>query len=302
MKHSYPIKYAVMPIETRNCRDGIPYTIYNIISKCYVLEDRTIYTECGESKKEYRVCFPFQNDCGVIFNKIYPDKHDAITIDKVFDTYDEALEEKEKCNTETLDYGYFSFDDFKDFKKTREEKKTYFCELEKLIEDNTPELDASIIPRKHITVEIKSDNSGYYSLSDSFYFNLYRMADRRWNKETSFIVYSLSDDECKKLINQFDNKNMDLTNFIHTPLFLGTGGNNIVKLISPTGDKCDLVIDRDSCWLSREEPIEEPQKFDMIVFTNETYIDVLNSFNLNPQINSTIELGYQRQMWSLHKL
>ena len=67
MKYNYPVKYAAMPIieqvgwsqglnELERNYDVICY----IVSKCYLLSDKTKYKENGKKEKEYEVVFPYQ--------------------------------------------------------------------------------------------------------------------------------------------------------------------------------------------------------------------------------------------------
>lgn len=306
MKYSYPIKYAVMPIKTRFGRDGNPYTIYNIISKCYLLEERKKYNENGYEYIEYYVVFPFQNDCGVVFRKLYPDIRDASIVKNVYDTYDEAKEEKEKRNIKTLCLTLSSYDSYDEYLNVRKQRETYFHKLEELIEKNTPELLVGMVPKKHKIVEVKPEIESYLVLNDeSFYFNLYCLTKHSYdNKAKNFVIYSINDDEYNKLVQLVNNVNISFDNFMHTPLIMGTEHYNVMKLISPSGDKCDLVVDHidENCYYSNQKIFNEPSSFDFIIFTTETYTDILNSFNLNPDIETTIDIGYQRQMWSLYKL
>lgn len=306
MKYNYPIMYAVMPIQTKDCRDGVPYTIYNIISKCYVLEERIKYTDYGEEYTEYHVDFPFKNDCSSIFRKVYPDAHNVFVKENIYRYYEEALEEKERCNAELILSS--SYGSFEEYEARMQEKELYFHNLEELIEKNTPELHVGKIPKTHITIEMADNEKKFYIRPDSFYFNLYSLTDS-YDKGANFIIYSLSDEDCYRLRSALlDRKETDITRFMHTPLIMGTKGVDMVKLVSPSGEKCDLMVRRDYCWFpkdnrfTRDKSFGEPSHFDKIFFTNETYIDVLNSFSLNPEISSTIDLGYQRKMWSLYKL
>ena len=105
MKINYPIKYAAMPIieqvgwshglhELEREYDVVCY----IVSKCHLISDLTKYTEDGRSVKQYEVVFPYQPGEFSRWQRVTPSYnliHGYCTngnkVDKIFDTYEEAL-------------------------------------------------------------------------------------------------------------------------------------------------------------------------------------------------------------------
>lgn len=57
MKNNYPVKYAVMPIKKY---DG--ETMINIVSKCYLMSEETVYVKASEYKVKYSIFIPYQFD------------------------------------------------------------------------------------------------------------------------------------------------------------------------------------------------------------------------------------------------
>ena len=103
MKYNYPVKYAAMPIieqvgwthglnELERDYDVVCY----IVSKCYLVSDRTNYKENGKNEKEYQVVFPYQPGQYNNWERVTPSFNNGCTnsnfVEKVFDTYEEALE------------------------------------------------------------------------------------------------------------------------------------------------------------------------------------------------------------------
>ena len=73
MKYNYPVKYAAMPIieqvgwshglnELERNYDVVCY----IVSKCYLLSDKTKYKENGKNEKEYEVVIHIKKDNTII--------------------------------------------------------------------------------------------------------------------------------------------------------------------------------------------------------------------------------------------
>ncbi len=117
MKYNYPIKYAVMPIyEQVGWRCGLndlerEYGIvYNIVSKCYVINETTNYFATGNSEKRYGVVFPYNRD-GIYeeWNRVFPSYNEDLqnsnltTVDNIYDDFDKALENANMKNMEVLE-------------------------------------------------------------------------------------------------------------------------------------------------------------------------------------------------------
>ena len=104
-KINFPVKYALMPIKEY---DSIisNFIVKNIrtsayaVSKCYLVEDSTVYDMDGNSKKNYKVIFPYAEVfLSDEFNYIKNDFSNLnITISKVDEVFDDYISAKEKCD------------------------------------------------------------------------------------------------------------------------------------------------------------------------------------------------------------
>ena len=125
---NYPVKYAVLELQVDG---GIRYDYEDItkgfvVSKCYVLEDRLIYSYNGSAFQKFVVSFPYDNFeyFMIWFNKnshkyssymcdlyknYYESKHDPSrehlrenyplhVVGELFDTYEEAKELEDNKN------------------------------------------------------------------------------------------------------------------------------------------------------------------------------------------------------------
>ena len=204
MKYNYPVKYAAMPIieqvgwsqglnELERNYDVICY----IVSKCYLLSDKTKYKENGKKEKEYEVVFPYQKGEYHSWNRVIPSfnvfNHTCMNsnvIEKVFDNYEEALEvATQKDLADKISKKREEFND----------RLSRYKMLEQQILINTSDLEQSNI--KELNKLIINNKDEMKILSSSLYEYL------KCSSYSKFIVYSISPeqyDKLKVLINNQD--------------------------------------------------------------------------------------------------
>lgn len=136
MEINYPIKYALLPIEST--KNGETFVNKHIVSKCFVIEETTKYG-ASDVKKDYVVVFPYyycsRNGMWLINRSLTEllsgaslELNDIASVNTsaVFDTYEEA-EEYLKNNANS----YQLFDEYINISK---ETIDYVDEVYKLLE------------------------------------------------------------------------------------------------------------------------------------------------------------------------
>lgn len=89
-EYNYPVKFAVMPIYENN------KLVFNIVSRVYLISEKTIYDKSGDIKVEIEVFFPFVKNIETnTYQRIEPTfKYDVMInaqiVDEIFETYEEA--------------------------------------------------------------------------------------------------------------------------------------------------------------------------------------------------------------------
>ena len=298
MKNNYPIKYAVIPmIEQIGWTSGLHElereygTVCYIVSKCFLLNEEIIYDKEGTSKKRYKVKFPFSED------SYYPrweredpiysfngDAIDVLSVDKVYDNYEEAKEEKEYKNIvlRTNRLSLFMSEE-ENAKSVNEFNNTleYYNKLESLIEDNTKDLVVNNKPKEQNFISL---SNGEYCRHDLSLYYLIE-SDYVYEKE-NYIAYTVTEEEYKKLKTTLPD---DIKDFIHTPLMIHTANSKIIKLI--TDDEPKYIKPGRYVKLIEEDiKMENMEKVDRIVFTLENYKDILNSYHINEENQRVIQL------------
>ncbi len=285
MKYNYPIKYAAMPImeqvgwshglnELEREYDVVCY----IVSKCFLLSDKTKYQENGESEKEYEVVFPYQKG-QYSWERVKPSSSNSCYVDKVFVSYKDALEYVKEKNHKLSTKIAFTSNLSKDYStkiKEFKDKVHKYNLLEQQILTNTTDLDSSyqkkldniIIYNKGILKEINSNIYEYLNYSN---YN-------------NYIVYTLSLKEYKELLTIRDNKEIEDNILKKIPILYHNGKENPqVKLVINDNGKVLYYINK---WESLIPYEKENLFFDLsmineqceYVFTTETLSDIVNSF------------------------
>lgn len=102
----YPVRYALLPVKAqRKNKEGEVFYIDEcyIVSKAYVTEEHILFLEDGSIGGNYKVCFPYLvYSNGIDMEKKtpidYKKKDHEATVFYLYDSYEEAKEEKDKRN------------------------------------------------------------------------------------------------------------------------------------------------------------------------------------------------------------
>ena len=303
MKNNYPIKYAAMPIiEQTGWVPGLNelereyWIVCYIVSKCYVVGREEKYNMYGNTLCEYKVVFSYgkDNQYGDL-SRVEPEFclmngrcNNSTNVDKVFDSFEEAKEETEKKNKEILskELSYIRVDDnfhqnVSLVREKHEEVVSYYQEIENMIEENSADLVVNDKVKEQ-SVIFERNNSW-----KKIEYSLYDMI--RLYSDEDFIAYNVSLDDFKKIEEQLKNgEQIDTENIKKNCLLISSSWDKKVKVIN-----CDS-IDR-SCFYIEEGSLYYDDKLDFsmdfindnttIVYTVETYDDVINSYIVNYVMN-----------------
>lgn len=306
MKYNYPVKYTAMPIieqvgwnhglhELERAYDVVCY----IVSKCYLISDRIKYKENGESEKEYEVVFPYENgQYSNSWEKVTPSfNHGCVNstfVEKVFDTYDDALEFATNKNKDLCEKTWIYLPYTKDMKNQIAKKVEEFNDklsryklLEQQILFNTADLEQSKV--KKLDKLIKKSNGEIKVLGNTLYNYL------TYSTYSSFIVYSISKEQYNQLLTLIINQDSpDISSVFEN-------ASPILYHDYKIDDKNIMVIDKNGNilyylneWeslISNDDQELPPIKLDTIdketeyLFTTETLEDIILSFNQPEYIN-----------------
>ena len=304
MKNNYPIKYAVMPIiEQTGWYPGLhelerEYGIVcYIVSKCYVVGREEKYNRYGNTICEYKVVFSYgkDNQYGGL-SRVEPEFclmngrcNNFTNVDKVFDSFEEAKEETEKKNKEILskELSFIRVDD--NFnqnvslaREKHEEVVNYYQEIESMIEENSTDLVVNDKVKEQ-SVIFERNNSW-----KKIEYSLYDMI--RLYSDEDFIAYNVSLDDYKKIEEQLKNgEQIDTENIKKNCLLISSSGDKKVKVINYDSK------DKGSCFYIENGSLYYDDKMDfsldsisgntLVVYTIETYDDVINSYIVNYVMN-----------------
>ncbi len=107
MELNYPVKYALMPVREQVGREY--EIVMYIVSKCYLISEKKIYSGDGKCSCSYEVVFPIIiDDERNIFVSLpqYSDKEECVNsliVDRLFDNFMEASKVASKKNQKILD-------------------------------------------------------------------------------------------------------------------------------------------------------------------------------------------------------
>ncbi len=304
MKYNYPVKYTAMPIieQVGWSRGGNELernynVVCYIVSKCYLISDRTKYKENGKSEKEYEVVFPYQNSQNHnVWERNVPSFNNGCTnseyVEKVFDTYDDALKfvtekNKELYNNElkTLPNRNNLNDQVSKKRQEFSDRLSKYKQLEQQILSNTRGLEQSSVKELD---KIIINNKGKMKVLHS---NLYEYLN--YATCSDFIVYSLPQEQYSELLESINKK--DLTNahcdFNADPILYydHNANKNNIMVINKDGD----ILYRINEWgslisneLQHLPSIKLSTLDDEVVrsFTTETLEDIMLSFNRNKYV------------------
>ena len=271
MENNYPIKYAAMPIIEQV---GFTYGINElereydivcyIVSKCHLISNLTKYKKDGSTILEHEVVFPYRLSDFSKWKRVFPEYNlygqctNSIKVDKMFDSYEDALkyvlDKNEKLCEKAYTYLPFSKDLVDEIKSKKNEfgiKLKEYKILEEQILLNTNDMKIGEIKKLNNVIKIENNHGKLLQSSIYEVLNLF--------KNEKFIVYSISDKQYNDLIKLIDNKKDNEVNYLKSQAqFL---------LINQTKD--DLNIDENT----------------LVFYTTETIEDLLNSYKEYPEID-----------------
>ncbi len=306
MKYNYPVKYTAMPIiEQVGWSHGLNELERNydivcyIVSKCYLVSDRTKYKENGTNEKEYEVVFPYQNGQNYnIWERVTPSFNNGCInsnfVEKVFDTYEDALEFTTHKNKKLCEKTWVYLPYTKNLNNQISQKIQEFNDrlsryklLEQQILFKTSNLEQSNVKALDKLI-INSKGKIKVSLS-----NLYEYLN--YSTYSRFIVYSISQEQYNKLLTLISNQDLpDVSNVIEN-------ASPILYHDHKTNDKNIMIINKKGNILyyinewgylisndKQELPSVELSAIDNeteYLFTTETLEDIILSFNQPKYIN-----------------
>ena len=295
MKHNYPIKYAVLPIKDKNSRDDPWYDICYVIVKCYVLEERKHHRIDGKNDTNYFVVCPYHYDQTYFhWVKSPPDDYYGEWVKAVYDTYEAALEEKERKNAEVYP---LVLDDKKRKKYVQlyQDQIELFNQFEKDVEEGTKELQVNNKPDKQYVFSFSLNDNKLHKQK----YTLYELIEWSYNEliRNPFIVYHVNPYVFRKLNEMAQNEESNVSNYTHIPLLMNSKDNEYMKLVSHEGNVRYLrrANNSDHFWNSEESKFQECETVDNYIFTLEDYNDIVNAYGLDSNKNR-LNYGEQHQL------
>ena len=319
MKNNYPIKYAVMPIKEQigwvhglNELEREYGIVCYIVSKCYVVSRKEKYNMYGNTIFEYQVVFTYEKDDSYrCLSRVEP-RYDfygrcsnSTNVDKVFDSFEEAILDAKKKNEKIVNkkISFLHFDDkFLEnvslLRREHEEKVNKYRKIERMMEKNSSDLVVNNKVKEQ-TVIIKRNNSYNkkdYSLYDviKLYNDVYSNKDFMKiydnTADENFIAYNVSLDDYKKIEEQLKNgQEVDTDSIEKNCLLISIGGGKKISVINYDAK------DKRSCFYIEDGFLYYDDKINFsissisddttIVYTVETYDDVINSYIVNYVMN-----------------
>ncbi len=277
MKYNYLIKYAAMLVDE---------TCY-IVSKCYLLNAKTIYNENGKKEIEYEVAFPYQKKDN-IWKRVPPSfKHGIVY--EVFDTYEEAVKDVSSKNRELCERTWINLARTDDYHEQVSKKEENFNNmlakykvLEQQILDNTLDIDQANVKELNEILKVSKDKIEI--LSSSLYEFL------KFSSYTKYVVYSLPLEQYRKIVELMTNskgKGVPRTLLQASPiLYHNPEEEKRIMVLSKNGvvtyyiDDREVLIDNDE--FVKLDSFDEDAKQ---VYTTETFEDIILSFQKHKHID-----------------
>lgn len=300
MKINYPVKYALMPIiEQVGWTHGLHElerdydVVYYVVSKCYLINDTTKYKEDGSIEREYEVVFPYQPSEFNSWKREKPSYNlmhggciNSNKVDRIFDTYEEALKCAKGKNESLCEKTWVSLPITDDILDKIEEKKSEFnskaeeyLALQELISLNT--LDMEVKENKELDYVIEVSKNGTRVLK----CNIYEII--RLFSSDSFAVYNISKKDYDRItkngnieeIKDCTKKGIVLHKDKNDAIILATGEDIGAYYIENNGMGYDQKLDRvdHTSFSSLNEDT-------LTFYTSETLIDLIKSYKKYPVI------------------
>lgn len=301
MKNNFPIKYAVMPImEQTGWSHGLHELVrdYNevayIAAKCYLITERKKYSINGKTNISYEVVFPFEKK-DYDWKKIEPEYNvrgnccNSIMVDKVFNSFEEALIEAQNKNDELVSDSVRYCDLSKAESKISERKirMEYYKSLEQLIEQNTGDLNVCEEPKEQTTVIVgeknkKIDESLYnvINLWDTSFFKVYSLTPEEYEQITEDLANGLPLEKYNKrllMVNNPQTKKLEIIDYKNKD----TNYNFYDGSLRKSDNEKSYISDINT------EKFNTPL---ISFYTLETYDDAVKSF-VSKYLGNKLELG-----------
>lgn len=309
MKINYPVKYTAMPI-VKSVGWGIGLNelekeygvVCYIVSKCYLLSDLTRYKENGQSTKEYEVVFPYQYD--EIYSRkwertiptfnCYNDNCDNSNIvEKVFDSYEEALEFTITKNNKLCEKTWINLPCTKDMIQKISDKVNQFNYmlarykmLEQQILYHTSDIKQSNTKELKRLISIKNSKGKVIS------GNLYEFL--RFTYDNTFIVYSVSEEQYDKLRELTKEESIsDVTSIIGpvNAILYHDSKEPIIRIISPNIDdvyyfeESELLRHNNKFKKVTQKELDNVDEKTYHFYTTEKVEDIMASFRIHDDID-----------------
>ena len=296
MKNNYPIKYAVIPmIEQIGWTPGMhdlekEYgTVCYIVSKCFVVNETKEYKQNGKAVTSYNSVCPFEyrdfdiwKRCEPSFNLIHGHCTNEIITSEIYDTYDEAVVEKNQKNSKlkTNRWVFLPYDEkFKEkvdkLNAEFDETLSFYNQLERMIEKKTSDLKTNNEIREQSV--FKYQNGELKNIQESIYsiMGLYDNYD--------FRVYNVSESEFEGLKNGvFDLSKNSL------PLIIYDSKAKVMRLMNP--GMPDRFINNGAIQDYYYGTLRRPGSKCPVFYTLETYQDIVDSYQITNINANTIKL------------
>lgn len=320
MKYNYPIKYAVMPIYEQvgwchglNDLERKYEIVYNIVSKCYVINETINYFATGKSEKRYDVVFPYiKSGMYEEWNRVFPSYNEDLqnsnltTVDNIYDDFDKALENANMKNMEVLEkmelgIPYTSDNAYKErideinrIYKKREKK---YKKIEELIDIDTQDMKINSIRKEQSIITMNEANDKIISISIYGFIKYYR--------NCPFYVCTVSNDQYKQMKKQIITTGRLAERNPHSSVEYDKFGyllandieNEIIRITNSSDKSGSYYLDDNEilCYDSDMKPFDKDSQFSkrimgIKVYTTETYDDIINAYKKS----HTIDLAKQK--------
>lgn len=302
MKINYPVKYAIMPIiEQVGWTPGLHElerdydVVYYVVSKCYLINDLTKYKEDGSIEREYEVVFPYQPSEFNSWKREIPSYNlihggciNSNKVDRLFDTYEDALKFATLKNERLCEQSWISLPIREDILERIEEKKTEFdnkskeyLALQELILLNTGDMEISQGKKLDNVIEVSKNGvrllrcNLYQTLQLFSYdvFSCYSISKEEYDNLTE-LIKSGNTPDMKKITA----KGLALHKSKDEPIILASGEEVGAYYIE--NDRIGYNEKLDRVDQSSFEDLDDITTF----YTTETIVDVLNSYKKYPRI------------------
>ncbi len=290
MKYNYPIKYAAMPIiEPINRLEKA--TVCYIVSKCYLVGEKTIYKIDGDYEKEYAVVFPYQpiyfDDKTKIFDleKVIPQYNfnfqcnNYNLVEQVFDNYEEALKFTNEKNSNLIN-NECSYIPRSKAHKEREEFQNNLRKyriLTNQILDNTITLDQSYLKKLDKVIRVNPERT-QISRDNLYQYLEYNM---QYNLDKTYKVYSLSLEQYQYLLELIAKQNYkDIIEIEKKakPLIYHEADAKNVMIMNINGEVLYYLNEKQILENADKECPLPTNSLNEIVYTTETLKDLILSF------------------------